>query len=408
MTDVPNGFRETPATRETELRTHFRAIAEAQTVRRPGETVELHRLYAELESPERRRRERAWRLESARRLEDAPALSELWRSLVATRAELTAEAGARSYPALRRQRIGATSMAAEDGRRAQLAVEEFVTSVLVRLHERRRRRLGLRTIRPWDLWTVPPGFSADPVFGTKGEAVEAVSRALARAGHADEIGGALEAFSGPLRSDKELGAFLAECGGAMWHAAVSDQARDGSEQKDVAGVALPLLVLHGVSNAENEENAPTPLNRARIRHLERRLLQWTFGAMIDAFEEWTCSHPLEAEHEDSLGATWSSLWLRFLPAVDWAGLEDELKFEWQRHPALFLRPGESVIRIARELEVFRGWIQATDCRTWFQALVITGRAVSDPVRNTAAISDPDLLEVARWMEDTIEELEDGL
>ena len=85
MRGEPTDLQGMPAAREEELRREFRSIAAAQTVHRQGNTVPIHHVSPDLESPERRRRERAWRLESRRRAEDATALSAVWDSLVRIR-----------------------------------------------------------------------------------------------------------------------------------------------------------------------------------------------------------------------------------------------------------------------------------------------------------------------------------
>ena len=166
-----------------------------------------------------------------------------------------------------------------------------MTSVLVRLHERRRLQLGLRTIRPWDLYAAPPGFSTDPLFGTKGEAVAAIERALTRVRDgADDPMDLQTVLGDPLRSDEEIERFLADYGVSLARAGVPDHPRERRDADVVAAVALPLLVLHGAPDPAGTSSASSPLHRARIRHLERCLLRWTFGAMIDAFEDWTYSH----------------------------------------------------------------------------------------------------------------------
>ena len=79
--------------------------------------------------------------------------------------------------------------------------------------------------------------------------------------------------------------------------------------------------------------------------------------------------------------------------------------EWQRHDALFLNPGESVPLVWQEIEVFRSWSLATDQRTWFQELDPFGQGAGEHLPDPAAITDQDVLDVARWIEDAIETLE---
>jgi oligoendopeptidase F len=388
------------------LRVVYLAAVEAQTVRWQGETVPMQRLRPALESPDRRTRERAWRVETGRWLADRPLLDELWRSLVRLRAEMAAVAGLESYPALRRRDLEYPPAVPGAGRRAQLAVEEFVTSVLVRLHERRRRQLGLRTIRPWDLLAVPSGFSAEPLFATTAEAWDAINDALHhyRTGLLDSAGESCE----PLTSDADLEDVLARFGEVLAQPAISRSRRGREALAEVAATALQLLVLHGDGGAGLAVRGPTTLARSRIRHLERALLRWAFGAMIDAFEEWAYAHPRQVLEEGAAGAVWSSLWLRFLPAVDWAGLEQEEAGEWQRHAQLFIRPCESMVRIATELELLRSWTQASDADVWLEDLGVFEQSPARGGYHLAfEIHEMDLLDTARWMEDAIEGLEDN-
>jgi oligoendopeptidase F len=395
-----------PADRDQELRRQFQTLVSNQTLHRQGNTVPLHCLRPDLESPERRRRERAWRQESRRRLQDASTLSEVWDSLVRIRTELRSDAGTQTYLVPRADEVAELSLGHEARRRAQIAVEEFVTSVLVRLHERRRLQLGLRTIRPWDLYVAPPGFPVGPVFGTKGEAVAAIGRALADVPYdAVHLLNTPTGASDPLRSDEEVERFLADVGVALAQGGVSDQALQGRYPGDVAAVALPLLVLHGTADVVEGQTAANALRRTHIRQLESYLLRWTFFAMIDAFEEWAYKGAVQARDEDAAGAFWSSLWLRFLPAVDWAGLEEELRVEWQRHEALFLNPGDSVPRMWREMQIVRSWSLVVDHRRWFQELGVFVQQATGPMLDVAPITEQDVLDVARWIEDAIEEQE---
>jgi hypothetical protein len=211
----------------------------------------------------------------------------------------------------------------------------------------------------------------------------------------------------PLASDADVEDTLARFGEALAQPAISESRRGRKELTDLAGAALQLLVLHGDGGAGTAAGGSTALARSRIRHLERALLRWTFGAMIDAFEEWAYARPTQVLDEGAAGVTWSSLWLRFLPAVDWAGLEEELAGEWQRHGQLVLQPCESIVRIATELELFRRWTQATNAGEWLQDLGLFRPSPNGGYEPTLEISEMDLLDTARWMEDAIEELEGG-
>lgn len=349
------------------------------------------RLWAALESPSRRTRERAWRVQTDRWLADAPVFDDLWHTLRRVRGEMAATAGAETYSALRRRELRALAV----GKRAQLAVEEFVTSVLVRLHERRRREFGVRTIRPWDLLAAPPGLPTDLPFETRADVSRALTESLHRACPECERSWELStAGPEPLASDAQLVQVL----GAYGRAWVE---RESGETSNLGAAVAGLLVLHADADAAKGAAGTTSWSRMRIRHLERVLLGWTFGAMIDAFEDRAYAHPEEVTAGSGAGATWASLWLRFLPAVDWTGLEESLAAEWHRHDALFLHPCESMELVAAEVRIFGSWTQVANRGAWLQGLGPLGEQSS----GAHTLDENDVHDVSRWIEDTIENLE---
>jgi oligoendopeptidase F len=172
----------------------------------------------------------------------------------------------------------------EDHGHFHLAVEEWVTPVVVRLHEERRVQLGLRRFQPWDLPVDPAG---------------------------------LLSFGEPNRSAAE---------------AVDD--------------GLVQRILHRL----------------------------TVSAMGDAFEQWAYSHPEQGADPVECSRQWRSLWLRFLPGVDWSGLDEALEIEWQRHAHLFLSPLFS-IEVARvQIGAIQRW--ARERRQDGDALVRFERALT--------------------------------
>jgi hypothetical protein len=62
-------------------------------------------------------------------------------------------------------------------------------------------------------------------------------------------------------------------------------------------------------------------------------------------------------------------------------------------------------RIAGELEVFRGWTEASDSTEWVHAFGACDQPPDGRQQRSFEIDDMDLLDVARRIEDAIEELE---
>lgn len=134
-----------------------------------GEEIErLVQAYHRLVPPEtplqgtRKARERQWRAAMAERHRLAPQVRPVVRAVIEAR-------------------VPAPPSPAEE--RFHLAVEEFASSALTRLHDEQRRRLGARSIRPWDL---PPALA-------NGESAQVLGAILARPDRAQRAEG-LEAY----------------------------------------------------------------------------------------------------------------------------------------------------------------------------------------------------------------------
>ena len=385
---------------EADLMAAYRAVLEARTVRWGSATVAPRELRIALESPDRRTRERAWRAGADGWREDGAALGDLWTSLVEVR---SGGVGDQQYPPRLRTDVASPTPSGDAARASRLAVEEFVTSVLVRLHERRRRALGLRTFRPWDLLAPAPGFPSGSPFGTDREAVEVVCSVLQQlAGPGGPQGEPSHRASASLASDADLYEMVARMA-----AGVTPEPRDaGAQERLHAGVVLTMAVLH--RDIFDRSTTSIRLHRVRslIGYLEYTLLRWTYGAMIDSFEEWSYAR-LDGRPIDRAAAasTWSSLWLRFLPSVDWSGLEDAQGVEWQRHEALFLHPARSSARLAVEVNTFRGWMELAESTDPVSEIDRVRSLWLAPAAPGSILAEMELLDVARWIEDTIEHLE---
>jgi oligoendopeptidase F len=67
-----------------------------------------------------------------------------------------------------------------------------------------------------------------------------------------------------------------------------------------------------------------------VEHLEGILLFWPYMAVVDAFQHWVYENHADATNPDKCDAQWASLWARFMPGVDWSGLNQEMITGWHR------------------------------------------------------------------------------
>ncbi len=78
--------------------------------------------------------------------------------------------------------------------------------------------------------------------------------------------------------------------------------------------------------------------RARVEHLESDILFWPYMSVVDAFQQWVYTHTDDAMNPDNCDAKWGELWDRFMPGVDYGGLEDVKVTGWHRKLHIFQIP----------------------------------------------------------------------
>jgi len=98
------------------------------------------------------------------------------------------------------------------------------------------------------------------------------------------------------------------------------------EFAEVASMGMELLASPYLTEFYSEAE----MARARIEHLERSLLFWPFMAVVDSFQQWVYENPTSGADPQACDIKWGELWDRFLPAVDWSGLEMIKNTGWHR------------------------------------------------------------------------------
>jgi oligoendopeptidase F len=102
------------------------------------------------------------------------------------------------------------------------------------------------------------------------------------------------------------------------------------EFAEVASMGMELLASSYLTRKDGGFYTQAESARARVEHLERNILFWPFMAMVDAFQHWVYENPVDGSNADKCDAEWGELWDRFIPGVDWSGLDDVRISGWQR------------------------------------------------------------------------------
>ncbi len=346
--------------------TEYNKIIGAQTVQWEGRELTISQMRPLYQDPNRGRRESAWRLEMQRQMEDRQAINELWIKFLALRLQEAANAGfGQDYRSLRWQMLARFDYTPADCNTFHQAIEEVVVPAALRIYERRRKQLGLDTLRPWDLTVDTLKLPPLAPFRTGAELRDGAARIFRRVD--PQLGGYFDTMvkEGLLdienRKNKAPGAYctgypaikrpfifanavglhadvltiLHESGHAFHEFEASrlpymQQRQYGAEMAEVASMSMELLAAPYLTVDQGGFYSQADAARSRIEHLEKDILFWPYMAVVDAFQHWVYENPGQAANPDNCDATWGRLWDRFMRGIDWSGFEEEKKTGWHR------------------------------------------------------------------------------
>jgi oligoendopeptidase F len=108
---------------------------------------------------------------------------------------------------------------------------------------------------------------------------------------------------------------------------------------EVASMGMEMLAQPYLEQSKGGFYTPEEAARARRDHLLDAVVKFLpYMAMVDAFQHWIYVDAPEHVTIDEINAKWSELYARFLPHVDFTGVEDGRAFRWQRQSHIFTAP----------------------------------------------------------------------
>ena len=341
----------------------------ALTVEWDGEEKTPAQLIPFLESNDRATRERAFRLRADAFMRRRDEFADVYDELLDVRQRIARNAGFanfRDYTHLEKNRF---DYSIDDCLRFQEAVEKAVLPALARIHDRRRERMRLESLRPWDISAdaearpplrpfesvaelveraAPVFEQVDPDFRTYLERMDAAGL-LDLQNRKGKAPGAYSAtlhfrrtpliFMNAVGVDDDVRTMLHESGHAFHSFEASRQPliyqrHPGSEMAEVASMSMELLAAPFIGEFYSEADA----RRSHAELLERIILFFPHCASVDAFQQWAYTD--DAGHDrDARERKWLELRARFEgDAVDWSGLDRERIARWYQQPHFFSSP----------------------------------------------------------------------
>ncbi len=433
---------------EHKLSTEYDKVIGAQTVQWEGQEITVVQLRPVFQSTDRNLREEAWRTALERQMDDRAAIGGLWQRFMKLRLELASNAGFEDYRSFRWKQLHRFDYLPSDCMRFHKAIEEVVVPTAMNLCERRRKLLGVHTLRPWDLEVDPLGRPplvafqnvdelksgcssifrhVDPVLGSyfdtmiREDLLDLENRKnKAPGGYCTEFAAAKRPFifMNAVGVHNDVQTVLHEAGHAFHafertHLPYYQQRDVGMEFSEVASMAMELLASPYLSREQGGFYSESNAARAVSEHLEWSILFWPYMAVVDAFQHWVYENPSDAMDPPNCDSRWTSLSRRFMPWVDWTGLEAELMTGWQRKlhihtvPFYYVEYGLAQLGAA---QVWRNALsnQARAVAAYREALALGGTVSLPSLYATAGALfsfDADVLESAvRLMKDKIDSL----
>jgi oligoendopeptidase F len=356
----------------------FDQLTGAMSVQFDGREQTLPQMARYQESTDRVQREAAWRAVADRRLRDTDAINAIYDDMIKQRHLIARNSGfdnfvGRAFKAM--HRFDYTPRECFEFHRG---VEEVVVPFVRRVDERRRKTLGLASLRPWDLAVDVHGRGPLRPFQGGRELMSKsvqtfqrldprLARMLSSLGDGSNANGGrggqcldLDSRKGKAPGgyqymrdlsrkpfifmnaaglSRDVSTMLHEAGHAFHSMVCQDEPllayrASPIEFAEVASMTMELLTIPHIGGKDGFYESDDDYARAKRQQLEGAITILPWIATIDAFQHWIYSNPTHTR--DQRTAHWLALDARFgKSAVDWSGLDAMRRTTWQRQGHLF-------------------------------------------------------------------------
>jgi oligoendopeptidase F len=347
----------------------FGAISGKMTVTIKDQEYTLQQAMKFLENPDRNLREEVYHKVNDRRLQDKEALNNLFTQLVTRRDQMARNAGFLNFRDYKFVEMGRFDYTKEDCFRFHDSVKQHVLPLVEIINKYKQNKLGLETLRPWDLDAEPAGQQPLHPFKTGEELLEKTvfcfsrlrpffadclltMKKMNRFDLESRIGKAPGGYNCPLAETGAPFIFMNAAGqmhdvttmvhegGHAIHSFLSHHLELSAFKEypmEIAEVASMAMELFSMENWEIYFEDPEELRRAKIQQLERVITIFPWIATIDKFQHWIYENPNHTLEERT--QNWYRIYQEFnSKTVDWSGLEKYQKNTWQKQLHLFEVP----------------------------------------------------------------------
>jgi oligoendopeptidase F len=357
----------------SKLETEWSKVNGAMTIDWDGEEKTPSQLLPFLQSNDRSIRKRAFKLRAKPYIEQRDPLADIFNRMYDLRQQVARNAGFENFRDFTHREKNRFDYTPDDCLRFHEAVETAALPAVKRIMDRRRRQMGLDSLRPWDVTADTmgrpalkpfediPAFieRAGAVFGRVDPDFRTYYRSMADAELLDldnRKGKAPGAycqtlafrkmpliFMNAVGVDRDVSTLLHESGHAFHSLEAARlpllfQRHPGSEMAEVASMSMELLAAPFIDRDSGGYYSEEDARRSRAELLEGIVLFFPHCASVDAFQHWIYLDS-DGRDADARDRKWLELRTRFEgPSVDWNGLDAERIARWYQQPHFFGSP----------------------------------------------------------------------
>ncbi len=370
------------------LQQHYGVITGKMMVTVDGKEYTLQQATKFLESHDRSKREEVYRKIQQRRLEDTAPLNDLYNQLVEKRNNEAINAGFNNYRDYRFKELGRFDYTKEDCYQFHDAVKKHVLPLVNIIYLRKKQKLGLDTLRPWDVDAEPEGIEPLRPFKTSDELINKSIECFAKLrpffGDCLKKMNELKHLDLESRKGKAPGGYncpLAESGAPFIFMNAAGQMHDVTTMvhegghavhsflahplelsgfkeypMEIAEVASMAMELFSMDEWETFFDNEADLQRAKEHQLERVITIFPWIAIIDKFQHWIYENPNHNNEQRTV--KWNEILNEFRDnVIDYSGLENYRSNAWQRQLHLFEVPFYYIEYGIAQLGAIGMWMQ---------------------------------------------------
>jgi oligoendopeptidase F len=370
------------------LQQQYGVITGKMMVTVDGKEYTLQQAAKFLESHDRSKREEVYRKIQDRRLEDTTPLNDLYNKLIEKRNQEALNAGFSNYRDYRFKELGRFDYTKEDCYQFHEAVKQHVLPLVNIIYQKKKQKLRLDTLRPWDIDAEPAGTEPLHPFKTSDElvnkSIECFNKLRPFFGDCLKKMNELKHLDLESRKGKAPGGYncpLAESGAPFIFMNAAGQMHDVTTMVHEGGHAVHSFLAHPLELSGFKEypmeiaevasmsmelfsmdewktffDNDADLLRAKEHQLERVITIFPWIAIIDKFQHWIYENP--AHNNEERTAKWNEILKEFQDSViDYSGLEKYRSNAWQRQLHLFEVPFYYIEYGIAQLGAIGMWMQ---------------------------------------------------